>query len=279
MIRTKAECKRRYDAAPGAEDFFTFPVFFAALCEKHALDRFSRDVLSKEARGALLSDADKLLSGYPLQYYLGEAEFFGQMFQISEGVLIPRADTEVLVREALACLPENGVLYDLCCGSGCIAISVLHKRPDAFAVAVDLSDRALECASVNALRFQVRDRLIFRKRDLLRESAAQKKADLICMNPPYIRTAVIETLPENVKREPRLALDGGADGLIFYRAILSRLSQILKEDGVALFEIGFDQGADLMRLADAYGCFASILPDLGGRDRAAKITLAKSRSI
>ena len=144
MIRTKAECKRRYDAAPGAEDFFTFPVFFAALCEKHALDRFSRDVLSKEARGALLSDADKLLSGYPLQYYLGEAEFFGQTFQISEGVLIPRADTEVLVREALACLPENGVLYDLCCGSGCIAISVLHKRPDAFAVAVDLSDRALE---------------------------------------------------------------------------------------------------------------------------------------
>lgn len=261
-----------------AEEYFTFPVFFAVLCEKHALER-EGGAPSEAVKEALLSDARRLLSGYPWQYLLGECDFYGRVFACREGVLIPREDTEVLVREALKVLPKDAAFYDFCTGSGCIAVSLLCEREGTIAVAVDVSEEALSLTRQNAARHGVADRLITRRRDLLTESGGSKALDLLVMNPPYIQSSVVDTLSKNVAHEPRLALDGGADGLVFYRRVLSRLSSYVKEGGCALFEIGFDQGEDALRLAKAFGYEGELLQDAEKRDRILKITLAKTRNI
>ena len=278
MHNLREELLALYRAAPEAEEYFTFPVFFAVLCEKHGLER-EGSAPSAETRAGLLADARLLLSGYPWQYLLGECDFYSRVFACREEVLIPREETELLVREAIRLLPEDGVFYDFCTGSGCIAVSVLCEKPGAVGVAVDVSEAALSLARENAARHGVLDRLLTRRRDLLTEPGGAKAFDLLLMNPPYIRTDVVDTLSKNVSREPRLALDGGADGLVFYRRVLSRLSSYVKEGGSALFEIGFDQGADILRLAKAYGYEGELLQDAEKRDRILKITLAKCRNI
>lgn len=264
-----------YRETPAARDYFSFPVLWGALCETYG----EPQTLEGDARERCLSDARRLLAGYPLQYFLGECEFYSRRFLCREGVLIPRADTEVLVECALPLLGDEGTFYDFCTGSGCIAVTLLAERERAVGIAVDVSEQALSLTQENAALCGVLDRLLIRRRDLLREAGGSKQLDLLCMNPPYIRTAVLETLPENVRREPALALDGGADGLVFYRRVLSRLSEYVKPTGHALFEIGYDQGADLMRLASAYGYAAELIADAEGRDRVVKITLAKNRNL
>lgn len=277
MLKTREELLSLYRRCPDAGSFFTFPVFYAVLCEKHGLDRQTAAEVGEEKRRALRSDAARLLSGYPWQYYLGECEFFGRTFSCREGVLIPREETEELVAEALKVLPEDGTFYDFCTGSGCIAVSLLCEKPEALAVAVDVSEEALSLCRENACRHAVPDRILTRRRDLLSESGGGKRLDLLCMNPPYIRSEVVGTLAKNVRFEPASALDGGPDGLIFYRRVLSRLSDYVKEGGCALFEIGYDQGEDLIRLTRAYGYEGEILQDLEKRDRILKIIVAKNR--
>ena len=267
-----------FEAPPKAKEYFTFPVFYAVLCEKHGIPR-EGSAPTEAVEASLFSDARRLLSGYPWQYLLGECDFFGRTFFCREGVLIPREDTEVLVREAVRLLPEDGAFYDFCTGSGCIAVSVLCEKKDAIAVAVDVSEEALSLTRENAAHCGVPDRLITRRRDLLCEVGGSKALDLLCMNPPYIRSDVVDTLEENVLHEPRLALDGGRDGLVFYRRVLSHLSEYVKEGGHALFEIGYDQGEDVLRLCRGFGYEGEILKDGEKRDRVLKITLAKSRNV
>ena len=279
MRKLREQLLALYRASEKAEDYFTFPVFYAVLCEKYSLDRDAAAEPDVQTQNALLQDAKRLLSGYPWQYLLGEADFYGRRFLVREGVLIPREETELLVGEAVKLLPEGGTFYDFCTGSGCIAVSLLLERPQAVGVAVDVSDEALSVCRENAAHHGVLDRLITRKRDLTVEPGASKAADLLCMNPPYLTEKELDEIPENVRCEPRLALFGGADGLSFYRRVLARLKEYVVPGGSALFEIGWRQGEDLKKLCRGFGHEAEILRDAEGRDRVVKITLAKNRNM
>ena len=219
------------------------------------------------------------LSREPLQYILGEWEFMGSSFAVSPDCLIPRPDTEILVETALGLLPRNAHVADLCTGSGCIAVSTLVHRPDVTADALELYPKTLALATENAARNGVSDRftpieadLLDGGRDLLTSRAPY---DAILSNPPYIPTANIRDLSPEVQREPVAALDGGEDGLTFYRAILRDYAPLVKPGGYILLEMGYDQATALQDLAAAYLPHArvEILRDLGGNDRVTKITL------
>ena len=212
---------------------------------------------------------------YPLQYILGEWSFYGCDFAVSEHCLIPRADTELLVEQAVAKLPRGAVVADLCTGSGCIAIALLRARSDVRVVALELFENTLSRACENARRTGVSDRVIPIRADLLRDGVDQLSPyapfDGILSNPPYIRREELEALEPELSYEPRAALDGGEDGLIFYRAILSDYWRLLKSGGVMLLEIGHDQAADVAGIAPA-GAVVTIARDLGGNDRVVGLT-------
>lgn len=206
----------------------------------------------------------------PLQYILGEWDFFRQTYTVSPDCLIPRADTEILVEAAIRHLPRGAHFADLCTGSGCIAISTLAERPDTTALAVDKFPEALALAEQNAVRNGVRDRLETACADVLAPDFRLQEAslDAILCNPPYIRTDVLATLSPEVHAEPRAALDGGEDGLLFYRTVLNTQLHALKPDGFVLFEIGYDQGEALLELGRKAGFeTARILRDFGKNDR------------
>lgn len=216
---------------------------------------------------------------YPLQYILGEWDFFGCSFCVSEGCLIPRPDTEILVEETLKILPVGAVICDLCTGSGCIAVSILKARPDVRAVAVELSDDALNIAEQNAQRNGVADRFIPLHADVLNGGEDALKSLMnkenitsfaaVVSNPPYIPTEVISTLEPELFFEPKMALDGGADGLVFYRNIIQNYAVFVSDGGYMLFEIGADQADGVCALCDKN---TDVIRDLGGNDRVVKIT-------
>ena len=228
---------------------------------------------------ALEEAVSRRMSREPLQYILGEWEFFGCPFTVNEHCLIPRPDTEILVEVALNLLPPNARMVDLCTGSGCVAVATLVHRPDVTAAALELFPETLALATRNAERNGVSDRFTPVCANLLTDGvrvlAQGAPYDAILSNPPYIPTAVIEGLSPEVRREPAAALDGGADGLTFYRAILKEYAPLVKPGGHILLEMGFDQAEALKQLTAAYLPAASveILRDLGGNDRVTKITL------
>lgn len=206
----------------------------------------------------------------PLQYILGVWSFCGQEYEVNEHTLIPRADTECLVEEAVRMLPRGAVFADLCTGSGCIAVSTLCMRRDTRAWAVELYAPTLAVAQRNAARNGVAARVTFLQADVCAPLAIPRGSlDAILSNPPYIRREVVGTLAPELAHEPAAALDGGVDGLDFYRAMLSVQTPLLKADGFMLFEIGYDQGEDICRLAAAHGFACRIVRDLGGCDRVA----------
>lgn len=215
----------------------------------------------------------------PLQYILGEWDFCGCTFTVSEACLIPRPDTEVLVETAIALLPPSARVVDLCTGSGCVAVATLVHRPDVTATALELYPETLALAIKNAERNRVSHRFTPLQADLLgdgaRQLASRAPYDAILSNPPYIPTAVIDTLSPEVHREPLAALDGGDDGLTFYRAILRDYAPLVRPGGYILLEMGYDQADALQKLAAAYlpAAGVEILRDLGGNDRVTKITL------
>ncbi len=218
---------------------------------------------------ALLSALRHREAREPLQHILGEVVFYSELYTVSPDCLIPRADTELLVEKAIRVLPTGGTFWDLGTGSGCIAISVLAHRTDLRAVAVDISQGALALAMQNAEKNGVSERITLLCADLL-SGEGMPSSDGICAilsNPPYIRSAVIPTLESELSYEPRAALDGGEDGLLFYRTILDRYSAPLY-----LFEIGYDQADALRALADERGMNAAVSVDLGGNDRLVSVT-------
>ena len=221
----------------------------------------------------LYSAVQKRAQRVPLQYLLGVWEFYRQTYEISPDCLIPRPDTELLVEEAVRTLPQGAFFADLCTGSGCIAISVLAERPDTRAAAADLSAAALDVAKRNACRNGVSNRFFAVHADILHFPRAPlstfPRPAAILSNPPYIRTDVLDSLSPEVRQEPRMALDGGGDGLLFYRALLGIASDWLGADGFCLFEIGFDQGEAVAALAEERGFSCRLHRDYGGCDRLA----------
>ena len=210
----------------------------------------------------------------PLQYILGTWDFYRQTYEVSPDCLIPRSDTEILVETAIRYLPAHAHFADLCTGSGCIAVSVLAERPDTRAIAVDKFESTLSLATRNATKNGVSERFTPRLADVLEEAPIPDGMllDAILCNPPYIPSKDVATLAPEVHFEPYAALDGGEDGLLFYRRMLRDFKRYLKPDGWFLFEIGFDQGDALRALSHAFGYSETrIFCDLGGNDRVALI--------
>ena len=216
------------------------------------------------------------LAHEPLQYILGEWDFYRQKYEVSPDCLIPRSDTEILVENAIRLLPIRASFADLCTGSGCIAISTLAERVDTTAVALEKFPATLALAKRNANKNGVDTRFCGILDDVLstpKKITEHAPFDAILSNPPYIRSADIEALSPEVHAEPMVALDGGDDGLIFYRAILKNYAPMLKEDGFFLFEIGYDQADALTSLAKEHNfAHVRIIRDLGGRDRVVYIS-------
>lgn len=226
--------------------------------------------VSPEALARIVAAARRRLSGEPIQRIVGEADFFGLRLTLASATLVPRPDTEVLVAAVAERLEgvRAPVIADLGVGSGAILVALLAERGDARGIATDLSEAALSTARGNAERHGVADRALF-VRGSYASMLAPARFDAIVSNPPYIASAVIETLDEEVRdHEPRLALDGGADGLDAYRAIAGEAPAALAEGGLLALEIGFDQGAAVAELLRAAGLVeVLVLPDLAGRDR------------
>ena len=219
---------------------------------------------------------EKRASRIPLAYIVGHQEFMGLDFTVNENVLVPNQDTETLVEEALREVSDGMRFMDLCTGSGCIALSILHYTNDTTCVMTDISDKAIEVATANSNNLGLSDRTKIIKTDLFPQDI-DEKFDMIVSNPPYIRTEVIETLPPEVgKGEPYIALDGGDDGLVFYRRIVEKASDFLYSSGWLMMEIGYDQGqevADLMINAGYHE--VEVIKDLGGNDRVVRGCLYK----
>lgn len=224
-----------------------------------------------EAVAWIATLVQRRMSGESVGRIIGEREFYGLAFGLNAATLEPRPDTELLVDLALAALPENGRLLDLGTGTGCIPIAVLANRTDATGIATDLSADALEMARANATRHGLADRLSFAQGSWFEALSASDDGafDLITSNPPYITSAAIETLDTGVKDfDPRLALDGGLDGLAPYRVIAAEAPRFLGHGGRVMVEIGYDQGQSVPILFAAAG-FADIAvhKDLNGLDR------------
>lgn len=213
-------------------------------------------------------------SGEPLQYIIGEWEFYGLTFEVNENCLCPRADTETVVELAIKLLPKDAEFLELCTGSGCIPVSVCKKRSDVKGIATDLFPKTLDVAKRNAERNSVSDKIEFVLADVFDADRWQGRSfDAIISNPPYIPTNDIESLSKEVKREPIVALDGGEDGLDFYRAIIKDYKKYIKKNGYMILEIGYDQSEKIKALSIESGYSCEIYKDLGGNDRVAVIKL------
>ena len=228
----------------------------------------SNSEISGEIQEKLISMAQKRAEHLPLQYILGKWNFMGFEFKVGEGVLIPRDDTEVLVGLCLDYLKNsNGkTALDLCAGSGAVSV-VLDKLANADVTAVELSDKAY-----NFLLENIKDTNIKPHKGDIFECCRDfeaKSFDLIASNPPYIKTDEIEALQTEVGYEPKTALDGGADGLDFYRAIARRWTPLLKSGGAMAFELGEGQAEYVGGLMADHGYInIKTAKDLGGTDRA-----------
>lgn len=206
----------------------------------------------------------------PLQQLTGEQDFMGLTFSVNEHVLIPRQDTEILVEEVLKELHDRMRILDMCTGSGCILLSLLHYSNDCEGLGVDLSAEALKVAGRNVLKVltpEKAEHAHFLQSDLFEK--VEGKFEIIVSNPPYIASAEVEKLmPEVRDHEPRMALDGTEDGLHFYRRIIKEAGKHLVNSGMLFFEIGYDQGQAVSELMRAGGYReVQVVQDYAGLDR------------
>ena len=226
--------------------------------------------LTNKQEKAYLENIEKMIKGVPLQHITHSQEFMKMNFYVNENVLIPRPDTEILVEEVINIAIKTNAkkILDLCTGSGAIAISLAKYIENSQITAVDISEEALRIAKLNAINNNVEDKITFVKSDLF-ENIVKEKYDIIVSNPPYIKKDFMKKLDKEVQQEPYIALDGGYDGLDFYRKIISEGYQYLKFKGYLCMEIGYDQKQevfDIIKSQEKYSNTYSKI-DLGGNDR------------
>jgi release factor glutamine methyltransferase len=213
----------------------------------------------------------QLSEGEPLQYILNSAFFYTREFFVDSRVLIPRFDTECVVEYAVKELKGGGVFADICTGSGCIGLTLLCECENTKGVLLDISKDALDVAKINGERLGVCERFKALEFDVMSDACWDTlgKFDLIVSNPPYIPTEDIKALSKQVLKEPRIALDGGFDGMDFYRKIIERSRDHFTRGVNIIFEIGYDEGEKMKTLADTLGLNCKIKCDINGLDRVA----------
>jgi release factor glutamine methyltransferase len=228
--------------------------------------------LEKRELSAYRALIERRVAGEPVQYLTGKRDFYGRSFQVDARVLIPRPETELLVEAVLRALPTGGVprLLDLATGSGCIAVTLSAERPEATVVATDIDSGACTVARANALAAGVGSRVDVRQGDLFTPVATETPFDAVVSNPPYVRSGDLAGLQAEVRREPRLALDGGPEGLTVLSRVVEGAFAHLLPGGLLALEIGEEQGAAVQDLLQARGYErVHIEPDLERRDRMA----------
>ncbi len=233
--------------------------------DRNGLLLYGNDEAPIDKAGEYLKLINRRAAHIPLQHITGHQEFMGFDFAVNEHVLIPRQDTECLVEEAMIYVGDGMKVLDVCTGSGCIIISLARYKNDLDATGCDISDKALEVARENADRNKADVKFVLS--DLY--DSIDGKFDVIVSNPPYIARDLVDTLMEEVKdHEPRIALDGGEDGLDFYRRLLDGSADHLIPGGMVLFEIGYDQGSAVRALMEEHGLRdVTVVKDFGGNDR------------
>lgn len=239
-------------------------------------------VLDQDSCEEYFKLVDKRSSGIPAQYIMGNQEFMGLNFIVNESVLIPRPETELLVAEIIKfirnkreekTIRSNYNILDLCTGSGAIGLSIAKIIHEVKVTAIDISEEALEVARENCKKLHVQNKVKILQSDLfngLKTGLFGQKFNMIVSNPPYIKTSHIPILQKEVKEhEPLLALDGGNDGLEFYRRIVDGAPEFLKKKGKLYLEIGYDQALDIMALIAKNEKFGKteVMKDLSGLDR------------
>lgn len=211
----------------------------------------------------------EIIQGMPIQYITNKQEFMKLDFYVDENVLIPQPDTEILVEKAIeeAKKIENVEILDMCTGSGCIGVSLAYYLKNAKITMSDISKNAIEIAKKNAKENKVLEKTEFIKSDLFEN--IEEKFDIIVSNPPYIETDVIKSLSKQVQNEPKIALDGGKDGLLFYRKLIKEAPNFLNDNGYLCMEIGYNQKEEVIKLAKQKESFLKIeaIKDLSGNDR------------
>lgn len=243
-------CKKELEKA-GIEDY----VFESKQIIKHITGYSNAQILQKYTEQLTEFQENNLtviikqrLIRYPLQYILGRWNFFGREFFVGPGVLIPRSDTETVMDVCLEFIKgkEKADVLDLCAGSGCIGITIKGECPKSQVTLVEKYDEAISYTQKNAKHNNIDVKIV--KGDVLEGCECENKYDLIVSNPPYITAEDMKSLQPEVQFEPKTALDGGEDGLLFYRAITEKYKNSLKENGVLVFEVGINQSQSVKEI-------------------------------
>lgn len=242
----------------------------SSLSYSHLILRYG-DEASAELYSQAATLAKRRIDGEPIQYILGQWDFMGNTFNVGKGVLIPRPETEILCEYVIDKLKNKSeaVIYDLCSGSGCIGISIKKAltRPQVYLV--EKSEAALEYLKRNSAENCQGDEPHIIEGDVLcyEDFSALPPADVIISNPPYIKSSEIPTLQREVLLEPSMALDGGEDGLIFYRYLVSHWTKSLKKDGFIIFECGENQSRDIITMFNKIDFDSEVVFDYNNIDR------------
>lgn len=241
-------------------------MLFSAVGGYSASRLVCEDVETEDER--LISAVKKRAERYPLQYILGEVDFYRESYLVSKDCLIPRSDTEILVDYAVKNLPKNARFADLCTGSGCVGLSTLNNTEGTTAVMLDLSPLALELARKNAVRLGLADRAELLIGDAL-ENAVEGEIFAVLSNPPYVSERAYCELQPEIYFEPKMAFVADEKGLAFYKRLIPLYRDRIPDEGFMAFEIGYDQGEALRLIAEENLMNTEILKDLSGLDRVA----------
>lgn len=268
------DIRKRFKDADVSSPYLEARELCAFVCgvDKNSMANWGFLYISDSTCEKCVAYAERRLNGEPLAYLLGEWDFYGLTFNVTPDVLIPRSDTESLCEAAVKCAQNvvNPRVLDLCCGSGCIGVSIAKYVEDARVTAIDISENALRVTRENAARHKVTPRFAAILRSALEPPEENLgKFHIIVSNPPYISSREIPTLDISVKAyEPMLALDGGEDGLIFYRSISEKWKDALLPDGKLFFECGMGQFTEVAAILEDCGYKnIEILEDLSGVKR------------